>query len=62
MDELTCFCYTVEKKRIVQAIEAGCRTVEEVREKTRATSGCGGCRPDVEAMLDFYTRFPRKEG
>jgi NAD(P)H-nitrite reductase large subunit len=62
MDELTCFCFTVEKHRVIAAIENGCRTVQEVRDRTGATAGCGGCRPDVEALLDFYARFPRKPG
>ncbi len=58
MPELTCFCFRVEKQRIVQAIEAGCRSLDEIRERLGATGGCGGCIPDVEALLEFYARLP----
>ena len=60
MEDLTCFCFTVEKRRIVEAIENGCLTVQEIRDRTGATGGCGGCRPDVDALLDFYARFPKR--
>jgi NAD(P)H-nitrite reductase large subunit len=60
MAELLCFCYTVEKQHIIKAIEGGCRTVESIRDLTGATRGCGSCRIDVEALLEFYSRFPGK--
>jgi NAD(P)H-nitrite reductase large subunit len=52
---LVCFCFRVEKGPIVAAIEAGADTVEDLSAKLRVCTGCGGCRPDVEDLLRFYT-------
>lgn len=54
MPDLVCYCFHVEKKTLVKAIEEGCRTVEDLHEKTGACGGCGGCRWDLEALLRFY--------
>jgi NAD(P)H-nitrite reductase large subunit len=54
MSELVCYCFRVEKSRIVSAIEGGCRTVDDLSAKTRASTGCGGCRPDLEDLIRFY--------
>ena len=50
---LTCTCYCVPTQRIVDAIR-GQRlgTVDAVRNATKAGSGCGCCRPDVQRLLD----------
>jgi len=50
-DHLVCSCQTVSRGEIVAAIGAGSETVEAVSERTGAATGCGGCRPDVEALL-----------
>ena len=54
MPELICYCFRVEKEKVVAAIEQGCKTVDEISEKTRACTGCGGCYPDLENLLRFY--------
>jgi NAD(P)H-nitrite reductase large subunit len=42
----------VTRGEIVHAIrDRGLRTVAQVAEHTRALTGCGGCRPDVAALL-----------
>jgi NAD(P)H-nitrite reductase large subunit len=46
----------VHARTIELAIEQGARTVDELRERTRASSGCGTCRPDLEAMLAAAAR------
>jgi len=49
---LTCVCFRVPTERIREAIALHrLTTVDEVRARTRATSGCGTCRPDVERLL-----------
>ncbi|MGH3723249.1 MAG: FAD-dependent oxidoreductase [Mycobacterium sp.] len=45
-----CRCNTVTKKQIVDAWSQGHRTVPEIVEKTRATTGCGGCSDTVHAL------------
>ncbi|TFE31708.1 nitrite reductase large subunit NirB [Cohnella luojiensis] len=50
--ETVCSCNGVTKGSIVAAIREGkLETFEEVRECTRASSSCGGCKPMVSALL-----------
>ncbi len=47
-----CYCTGVTRAGVVAAVRAhGCRTVEEVRERTGACSGCRSCRPELELLL-----------
>lgn len=48
-----CSCQGVTRGEIVHAIrDRGLRSVEQVAEHTRASTGCGGCRPDVATLLE----------
>ncbi len=58
MSEITCRCFEVEKHRIVEAIEGGCGSVQAVKELLGVTGQCASCQPDIEALLEFYKRFP----
>lgn len=50
--ETICSCNGVSKGMIVTAIrQDGLETFEQVRECTRASSSCGGCKPLVSAIL-----------
>jgi NAD(P)H-nitrite reductase large subunit len=47
-----CSCQGVTRGEIVHAIrDRALDTVEQVAEHTRASTGCGGCRPDIAALL-----------
>lgn len=46
-----CRCNGVTKKDIVGAITGGARDVAQVAARTRATTGCGGCRDAVCGLL-----------
>jgi len=59
MAVIICYCFNVEKQRITAAIENGCRTVPEIRELLGVTGNCATCQPDIEALLNFYGRFPK---
>lgn len=49
---LVCACMGVTEKVIERAIrENRLKTVEEVTHYTKAGGGCGGCIPDIEAIL-----------
>jgi ferredoxin-nitrate reductase len=51
-DRLVCSCQVVSESEIRGAIaEFSLDTVEGVSERTGASTGCGGCRPDVEKLL-----------
>ena len=48
-----CRCNGVSKKDIVAAWEAGAGTVEAIAGRTRATTGCGGCKDVVCGLVDW---------
>ena len=50
-DARVCDCNNVSKAQIVEAVLQGARSVRAVSETTRATTGCGSCRPEVEAIV-----------
>ncbi|MBB6633614.1 nitrite reductase large subunit NirB [Cohnella thailandensis] len=50
--EIVCNCNSVSKAAIIRAVqEGGLKTVEEVKERTKASGSCGGCKPMVSAVL-----------
>jgi NAD(P)H-nitrite reductase large subunit len=50
--QTVCFCHTVSRGKIRQAIRDGARTLEEIQKRTRASTGCGGCELDVREILE----------
>ncbi|AOZ92397.1 nitrite reductase large subunit NirB [Paenibacillus crassostreae] len=65
-DEIICGCNGVTKGTIAEAIGNGCSSVAEIKMCTKATGSCGGCKPQVEALLQLYAGDtigePVKEG
>jgi len=55
MPDLICYCLRVDKAAIVAAIQEGCATVDDLSAKLRVCTGCGGCRPDLENLIRFYS-------
>jgi nitrite reductase (NADH) large subunit len=47
-----CNCNGVSKGRILRAAREGCRSLSAVCAATRAGTGCGGCKRDVQAILE----------
>jgi assimilatory nitrate reductase electron transfer subunit len=52
-DATVCRCNGVPKRAVVAAWQTGARDVAAVAEQTRATTGCGGCAPVVDGLLDW---------
>ena len=46
-----CDCNDVSKAQIIEAVLGGARSVQAVCDLTRASTGCGSCRPEVEAIV-----------
>ena len=46
-----CTCNSVSAGAVRAAVRAGCSTAAEVATTTRASTGCGDCRPVVEALV-----------
>jgi ferredoxin-nitrate reductase len=52
-----CSCMAVSQADIVAAIrDRDLQTVDQISEHTRASTGCGGCRRDVAAVLTAHLR------
>lgn len=51
-----CDCNAVAKANIVEAVLNGARSLRAVCEQTRAGTGCGSCRPEVQRIVDFVCR------
>lgn len=51
-----CDCNAVNKGQLVEAVLAGATSVRAVCERTRAGTGCGSCRPEVQRVIDFVHR------
>ncbi|MGL4655294.1 MAG: (2Fe-2S)-binding protein [Sarcina sp.] len=50
-DRIVCNCKNVSYVDIRKAMINGARTVDEIKEMTGAGTGCGGCVPEIEAIL-----------
>ncbi len=57
-DAQICNCNGVSKARIVAAVKAGQLSLKMVCNATRAGTGCGSCKPLVEAILEFASDGP----
>lgn len=50
---VTCICFQIPTETIRRAIrDRGLTTLDQVRDATKAGSGCGTCRPDLSKLLD----------
>ncbi len=52
-DEEVCHCRVVATTTVDLAICTGAHTSRQVSELTAASTACGTCRPDVEAMIKY---------
>ena len=48
-----CNCNGVSKGKIVAAVKAGHRSLKMLCDATRAGTGCGSCKSQVQALLEF---------
>lgn len=56
-DRTVCFCHCVRYNEIVAAILAGATTLEQIKDQTRASTGCGGCECDVIEVLETQLKL-----
>lgn len=54
-DTQICNCNEIPKGAIVAAIRAGCTTVAQVGQATRAGTGCGTCQPLLQGLIGACT-------
>lgn len=48
-----CNCNGVTKGQVIEAVKDGHRSFKAVCDATRAGTGCGSCKPQVQAILEF---------
>lgn len=51
-DKVICRCFKVTAGDIIDAVDNGAKTFEEVQEVTSCATGCGSCEDDVIELLD----------
>ena len=51
-DRIVCHCMEVSYEIIKKAIEDGAKTVDDIKEMTEASTGCGGCEDEIQEILD----------
>jgi nitrite reductase (NADH) large subunit len=47
-----CSCFDVTKADIATAVQSGCCTMADVKQTTKASSGCGGCAALTKQVMD----------
>jgi nitrite reductase (NADH) large subunit len=52
-DAQICNCNGVSKGTIAAAVHGGCRSLKAVCDATRAGTGCGSCKPQVQQILEL---------
>ena len=52
-DAQVCNCNGVSKGAICGVVDAGCKTISGVMDKTRAGKGCGTCKPLVQRIVEW---------
>lgn len=50
-DKVVCYCLDLKESDIVEAINNGAKTLEEVQDVTGAGSACGSCIGDIEEII-----------
>ncbi len=50
---LVCHCHRVHDRVIREAARSGARTIEDVGAACGAGTGCGGCRPVIDRLLEI---------
>ena len=49
---IVCHCYCVSDREIRACAREGASSVGDVGRACEAGTGCGGCRPEIAAILD----------
>jgi NifU-like protein len=53
LDRTICYCFGVTERKIREVITANnLETVEDVTHYCKAGGGCGGCKPEIQKILD----------
>jgi NAD(P)H-nitrite reductase large subunit len=56
-ERIVCFCYNVPESVIIEAIQAGCSSLMDIRRETYASTGCAGCGEEVKKLLRKFANL-----
>lgn len=59
-DKIVCYCMNVTNGMIKNAVDSGANTIEDIQEKTGASSVCGTCTENVQHLIDFFVEERNK--
>ena len=51
---LVCHCHAISERTIRQCVDNGARSEDDVGEACGAGTGCGGCRPVVDRLIELH--------
>ncbi len=58
-EDLVCYCFEVPRDEIIEIIQKNkACTVDDIQLHCSACLGCGGCRPDLEELLETFSPPP----
>lgn len=57
--KLVCVCNFIPEKEILQTIEKGAATLEEIKDLTGAGTSCGRCHPAIKNLLETHSQNPK---
>lgn len=53
-DTVLCHCMDVSAGAIMDAVDNGAKTFDEVQAETDCATCCGGCQSEIEAFIEKY--------
>ena len=56
-NEELCHCRKVSTEQVDRAVVYGAHTLEEIRKRTSANTGCGTCKHDVEQLIQYRQKI-----
>lgn len=55
-NRLVCLCNGVTETAIIRILNRGARDIDDVKKFTLASSGCGKCKSEIEAVMEQFYR------
>ena len=60
LDKVVCHCMNITNGMIKEAVENGAKTLEDIQEKTGASTVCGACLEVVQRLVDYFVKERNK--
>jgi assimilatory nitrate reductase catalytic subunit len=55
-----CSCFNIAENRIVEAINQGCNSVEQLGVSLKCGTNCGSCKPELAQLIKLHKNKPYK--